>query len=331
MSEDDAPPAAARPLKGTVPNPPRKHHYIPQFLLGEWAVNAGKLWRFTQPIPGKIAVKAVSPAEVGYEEFLYETPGLPPEKAQQVEQHFMSPLDSLAAEAHRQLLAGKIDGMPQKDRSAWSRFIMSLWFRTPDGLAYYKEAMGHILTARDEPLEAQYQERREEGYPESLQAAIEQLGPGFVENAAMSILRRLSDDPKHGLTMNNLSWFVIETVEGPEFLISDAALMTSGAGIFSERGYMTLPIAPRKLFVAVKAEAVGDQIRAIPYGHLVAMHNSAVVRYASHFVGATDRSQEAVIRKTFGTEERPSMIRSLAEGYQQAAAGGGQEGAAPQT
>lgn len=331
MSMDDAAPAAAGPVKGTVPNPPRKHHYIPQFLLGEWAVNAGKLWRFTQPIPGKISAKAVSPAEIGYEEFLYETPGLPPEKAQQVEQYFMSPLDSLAAAAHQLLLAGKIEGMPQKDRSAWSRFIMSLWFRTPDGLAYYKEAMGHVLKARDEPLEAQYQKRRKEGYPESLQAAIEQLGRGFVENAAMTILRRLSDDPKHGLTMNNLSWFVIETVEGPEFLISDAALMTSDAGIFSERGYMTLPIAPRKLFVAVKAEAVGDQIRAIPCGDLIAIHNSAVVRYASRFVGATDRSQEAVIRETFGTEERPSMIRSLAEGYRQAAAGGGQDGAMPQT
>ena len=326
MSIDDATPTAACPANGTVPNPPRKHHYIPQFLIGEWAVNAGKLWRFMQPIPGKIAVKAVSPAEIGYEEFLYQTPGLPPEKAQQVEQHFMSPLDSLAAEAHQLLLAGKIAGMPQKDRSAWSRFIMSLWFRTPDGLAYYKQAMTHIMKARDEPLEAQYQERRKKGYPESLQAAIEQLGPGFVENAAMTILRRLSDDPEYGLTMNNLTWFVIESVDGPEFLISNAALTTSDAGIFSERGYMTLPIAPRKLFVAVKAEAVGDRIRALAHADLITKHNSAVVRYASSFVGATDRSQEAFIRETFGTEERPSMIRSLAEDYRQAAAGDGQHG-----
>lgn len=41
----------------TSANPPVKHHYIPQFLLAQWAVNDGRLWRFLCPIPGKIATK----------------------------------------------------------------------------------------------------------------------------------------------------------------------------------------------------------------------------------------------------------------------------------
>jgi hypothetical protein len=49
-------------------NPPVKHHYIPQFLLAQWAVNDGKLWRFLRPIPGKIVTKLVAPAEIGYVE-----------------------------------------------------------------------------------------------------------------------------------------------------------------------------------------------------------------------------------------------------------------------
>jgi hypothetical protein len=72
-------------------NPPAKHHYIPQFLLEEWATNAGKLWRFLRPIPGKLAVKAVSPAEIGYGRHLYATPGLPAETVQQVEQRHTPP------------------------------------------------------------------------------------------------------------------------------------------------------------------------------------------------------------------------------------------------
>jgi len=105
----------------------------------------GKLWRFLQPVSGKFAAKLVAPPEIGYEKYLYATPGLPPERAQQVEQLFMAPLDSTAAEAHQLLLADKVHQMPQKVRSAWSRFIISQWFRTPDGLRYFKEAMGHAL------------------------------------------------------------------------------------------------------------------------------------------------------------------------------------------
>jgi len=48
-------------------NPPAKHHYIPRFQLAQWAVDDGKLWRFLQPYPGKIATKRVAPAEIGHE------------------------------------------------------------------------------------------------------------------------------------------------------------------------------------------------------------------------------------------------------------------------
>lgn len=188
-------------------NPPVKHHYIPQFLLAQWAVNDCKLWRFLRPIPGKIVTKLVAPAEIGYEKHLYATPGLPAEKAQQVEQHFMSRLDAQAAEAHQLLLQGKAHQMPQKQRSAWSRFIMSQWFRTPNGLRYFKEAMKLVLTARDEALNIRYAEVKKEGYPDSLEDAIAMMGPEFAEQAAMDLFRKMTDDPKNGLRLNNMQWF----------------------------------------------------------------------------------------------------------------------------
>jgi hypothetical protein len=234
----------------TSANPPVKHHYIPQFLLAEWAVNDGKLWRFLRPIPGKIVTKLVAPAEIGYEKHLYATPGLPAEKAQQVEQHFLSPLDAQAAEAHQLLLQGKAHQMPQKQRSAWSRFIMSQWFRTPDGLRYFKEAMKLVLTARNEALNARYAEVKQEGYPENLEDIINMMGPEFADQAAMDLFRKMSDDPKNGLRLNNMKWFVVETINEREFLISDAALQQSKAGVFSPQGCIAVPIAPRKLFVA---------------------------------------------------------------------------------
>jgi len=299
----------------TSANPPVKHHYIPQFLLAQWAVNDGKLWRFVRPIPGKIVSKLVAPAEIGYEKHLYATPGLPAEKAQQVEQHFMSRLDAQAAEAHQLLLQGKAHQMPQKQRSAWSRFIMSQWFRTPDGLRYFKEAMKLVLTARDEALNARYAEVRKEGYPDSLEDVIAMMGPEFAEQAAMDLFRKMTDDPKNGLRLNNMQWFIIETVEEPEFLISDAALQQSKAGIFSPKGYITMPIAPRKLFVAVSEISVAKAIDDLSRGDLVAGNNGAVVRRTSLFVGATVLSQEPFIKANFGEEEHSTLIKGLLDRY----------------
>ncbi|SOB87173.1 Protein of unknown function [Sphingomonas guangdongensis] len=296
-------------------NPPVKHHYIPKFLLAQWALNEGKLWRYLQPIPGKMVTKPVAPAEIGYEEHLYATPGLPPEQTQQIEQLFMSPLDSLAADAHQLLLAGKVQNMPQRERSAWSRFIMSQWFRTPDSLRYFKEAMRLALTVRDDALNARYAELKQEGYPESLEAIVEMMGPEFVEQTAMGLLRKMSDDPKNGLRLNNMVWAVIETSGGREFLISDAALHQGNSGIFSAQGYATLPIAPRKLFVAASSPTTVQQIRALARNDLVSRNNRAVVRRASIFVGATDLSQTPWIEKNFGQEENDTLIKGLVEKY----------------
>lgn len=299
----------------TSANPPVKHHYIPQFLLGQWAVNDGKLWRFLLPIPGKIVTKLVAPAEIGYEKHLYATPGLPAEKAQQVEQHFLSPLDAQAAEAHQLLLQGKAHQMPQRQRSAWSRFIMSQWFRTPDGLRYFKEAMKLVLTARDEALNARYAQVKQEGYPDTLEDIIAMMGPGFADQATMGLFRKLSDDPRNGLRLNNMKWFVVETINEREFLISNAALQQSKAGVFSPQGYITIPITPRKLFVAVSQLSVAKGIDDLPRRELVARNNRAVVRRASTFVGATDRSQEPFIKTNFGEEEHSTLIKGLLDRY----------------
>ena len=303
-------------------NPPAKHHYIPRFQLAQWAVANGKLWRFLQPRPGKIVSKLVAPAEIGYEKDLYITAGLPPDRAQQFEQHFMSRLGDQAAEAHQLILAGKLRTLTRKQRSAWSRFIMSQWFRTPQGLGYFKQAMAHILAAPDESIHARYREIRKEGYPERFEELVAMMNPDFADQASLDVLRKMIDDPKNGLRLNNMPCLVIETKESHEFLISDAALQQGSAGIFADQGFMTLPIAPRKLFVAATNADVVRSIKGLPSRDLIARHNRAVVRHASIFVGATDLSQDAFITANFGADEQQTLVKGLADKYRGAAGAG---------
>lgn len=294
-------------------NPPLKHHYIPRFLLAQWALDEGRLWRMLRPVPGKIAVKRVAPAEIGYEPGLYSLPGLPAGEAQQVERHFMSPLDSMAADAHRMLLDGHVDRMPQRERSAFSRFVMSQWFRTPDALRHFKDAFAMALLADDDGLERRFAQARRDGHPVTLAALVEAMGPGFGDHAAMDLLRKMSDDPGNGLRLNTMHWSVIATEGGREFLVSDAALQHSSAGVFSRRGWITIPIAPRRLFVAASDPSVGLAIQRLKRNELVSRNNRAVVRRASIFVGASDLSQLPFVERHFAQEEHMTIVRGIAE------------------
>lgn len=296
-------------------NQPLKHHYIPRFLLSQWALDEGRLWRMLRPVPGKIATKRVFPAEIGYQEGLYSLSGLPPDHAQQVERHFMSPLDSQAADAHRMLLDGGVDRMPQRERSAWSRFVMSQWFRTPDALRHFKDAFALALLEDNDGIEERFARIRREGQPETMADLIAAIGPDFAEHAAMDLVRKMSDDSGNGLRLNRMHWSVVATEGGREFLISDAALQHSTDGVFSPRGWITIPIAPRLLFLAVTDPAVANTIHGLKRNELVSRNNRAVVRCASIFVGASDLTQLPFVERHFGQEEHMTIVRGIAERY----------------
>jgi hypothetical protein len=78
-----------------------------------------------------VADKPLSSKSFGYEEWLYETTGLPPQHAQQMEQKFFEPLDTRASKAHRLLVDGHASELTDERVRDWARFIMSIWFRTP--------------------------------------------------------------------------------------------------------------------------------------------------------------------------------------------------------
>lgn len=294
-------------------NPPVKHHYTPRFVLHGWTGNDGKLWRFTSPHPGKIATKRVAPAEIGYQKHLYAIPGATPEKAQAIEEKFMSALDDQAADAHKMLLQGNV-ALSQKLRSAWSRFLMSQWFRTPEGVGHIKQAMASLLAKDDPTLSAKYEALKKEGYPPSLGEAIALLNPHFAEEAALQVMLKMMDDPRNGHRLNNMRWFVREIDGGHDLLVSDV-LLQMGSGIFSNAGYLTIPLTPRLMFCAVKQPSLADAMMTMGRNEFVSRANRAVVSRAVEYVGATDLSQAPFVEKHFGKDDHPTLIGALAKKY----------------
>lgn len=294
-------------------NPPVKHHYTPRFLLQGWVGDDGKLCRFTSPHPGKIATKRVAPAEIGYQKHLYSIPGAAPDKAQAIEEKFMSAVDDQAADAHKLLLKGKL-ALSQKMRSAWSRFLMSQWFRTPEGVSHMKQAMAALLAKDDPTFSAKYEALKKVGYPPTLGEAIALLNPHFAERAALQVMMKLMDDPSNGHRLNNMQWFVREIDGGHDLLVSDKLLQMSH-GIFSDAGYLTIPLTPRLMFCAVKKPSLGKAMMAVGRNEFVSRANRAVVGRATEYVGATDMFQAPFIEKHFGRDNHPTLIGALAKKY----------------
>jgi Protein of unknown function (DUF4238) len=169
---------------------PLNHHYLPVFYLKRWAGEDGRLCRFSRP-HDEIKARRVGPKKTAYIERLYETPGLPPEHAQQVEERFMQPLDTFAADALAMLENG--DDRINRDpipRSSWSCFIMSLWMRTPEDLVALRAGLEEEFRRRLPELEVKYALRKGPGDPptfeESLKAYLA-VDPDYFDKWAMSL------------------------------------------------------------------------------------------------------------------------------------------------
>jgi hypothetical protein len=117
-------------------NDPICHHYNPQFYLREWAGADGRLVRFYRPYQ-RVVPAPISPEYTGFEERLYTLEGAA--DPQIVETGFFSPVDNAAAPVlERLILLGPrlvpVRDLDNKQRSDWTRFLMSLVSRSPQSL-----------------------------------------------------------------------------------------------------------------------------------------------------------------------------------------------------
>lgn len=295
-------------------NPPIDHHYIPRFLLEQWTVG-GKLYRYTQPVPGKVVPDLRPPSAVGFQRRLYEMPMLPPEKAQLIEQTLMKTIDDRAAIAHRMLLdKDQFQRMDSDQRSAWIVLIQSLTIRTPDNLAAYKAGFSAAYNrlGPDSEAQAKYNEIKKPEDPPTYEEWIAINDPTASEKAAFHMLPAVIQNEEIGQRIIEMSWSVLEIYSG-SFLISDEPIIISN-GIGKPDGHIAMPISPTKLFLATNNSYTYNRVRALQK-ELVRKVNQKVVGRARYFVGARDTSQNRFIENRFRRESETSVTELFAAQY----------------
>jgi hypothetical protein len=134
---------------------PKKHHYLPAFYLKRWTSEDGLLIEYSRPWKNELRDKRVHPNATGYVKGLYELRDLPPETAQQAEELFFKPADTHAADALDLLYENSMPTWQTRERSGWSRFLVSLLLRTPEEIPRVKAALAAVLdreTLVDDPF-----------------------------------------------------------------------------------------------------------------------------------------------------------------------------------
>jgi hypothetical protein len=288
-----------------------RHHYVPIFYMKRWCTSDGRLCEYSRPRE-KIYDHRVAPKSTGFQDRLYETKGVPKRIAQRIEDDFMSSVDNHAADALGVLEtdAAKVNG-DQKLKSAWSLFLMSLIMRTPEDVAALIGIWEDDWERDFGKLRARYEEKKKPGETRSLEEFIAQEDPDVRERWAMSELPDLIDHQCIGQMLNDMHWFVINTdAAAPRLLTSDRPLYISEK-LGAPDCYLTLPIAPDRLFVAVNSSGSEPAFRKRSQKELIAETNIRTAQRAVRYVYDKDNTQLQFVDERISTARRPAFFEEL--------------------
>lgn len=278
---------------------------------------------FAKVHSGKVVAKAKMPERTGYQERLYELHGFEPALAQQVEEEFFKPVDTMASDAldllHRHGHNAPWNG---KSRSAWTRFILSLLLRCPEDIEVFREWWHEDFSRTDADAEERYCQSRSSRDPETFSDFLAAQPLAVKEKYQFETFCSLVEHDKVGPKINAMEWRVLETpVDAPRLLTSDRPVIRSYP-LDENGGHIALPIGPRLLFIASHdPDFLKGVLRADRRG-LVKECNRQVVEGALRFVYGDDERQARFVQNRLGKDPQPRLMEQLVEKRREAAAKG---------
>jgi hypothetical protein len=285
-----------------------KHHFSPKFYLSGWAGPDGQLCCIRK-IYGRLVVQPKTPTGTGYAIDGYRTDHVPEQDAHRVETAFMSPLDNVAARELQRMLAGDPRIRTSEERSAWTRFVISLLFRHPAAVASLKAHFDQMHNVAVRGVEAEFP------------GSVISLDPAYTSIAASNMLTEIIDNDRVGPTIFNMKWVIVDVSKSKLPLMTSDRPVVMPLGLGDPDCHIALPISPTKLFIA----AHNDRFKQLKPGQettVVKAINKAVVVQASEFVWAVDDSQLAFVEKHMGSAgERPLITPERQQAAYDAARG----------
>jgi hypothetical protein len=195
-----------------------KHHYIPVFYLKQWSGSDGRLCEFSKP-HNVVKPRRIFPDGTGYQRGLYTFSDLPPATAEFLETQFLLLADDKAHSALRRLLENEVV-LDDDSKSAWSRFLMTLFHRTPEGIARMRRRISSGLPSELERFRPQYEELKDKHGGPPFADFCARLTKKDMEAFTLRVLHQLMDSGMIGNALNSMKWGVLVIDRSPFSLLT---------------------------------------------------------------------------------------------------------------
>ena len=261
--------------------PPRKHHYIPEWLLSRWRQDfEGEkvIWEFRRQGPeNRLTARYRHPGAAGYQRDLYTLPRKPENEAAKIETDLLQVIDDRGAKAVA--LAENNQAAGPSDKMGLVQFMLSMLHRSPERIAFLERGLKKSLVQN---------------------AAFQNEDSSVFRAGALDVFVDLLQSDLMISRMMELSTFVIRLDEPAlDLMISDASLMMSN-GLVGRNAFIMLPTSPRTLIMLAEDDALPKHMVSHSGKIISRAINDAVVAQAKSVVFATNRKQERFIDNRLG-------------------------------
>lgn len=288
-----------------------EHHYIPVFYLKQWAGADGRVCEFSKPYD-RVKARRIHPDGTGYVRGLNTIPGLPPHEADYLETYFMQLTDNYASRALRILLANTPWQFTNKERSGWSRFIVSLVARNPESIERLTAA-GHALFDKALPeIEADYATRKLPTDPPTYAEFVAKTSPNPRGRAAAILIQKVIDDPQLGNFMNQMRWMVLYNGRPKNLLLTSDRPIVMTNGLTQENAQLLLPISPHHVFVATTSVKTENYIRDVWHRQqMIEQINDRIVKQSHQLVYGFSDAQLSFVTRRFGLKYTSNPVEEM--------------------
>jgi hypothetical protein len=319
MSEARAPLQTARG-RNIAQGERNKHHYIPVFYLKGWAGKDGRLCEFSRPYkmpPAQLELniksipvkpRRVHPDGTGFIKHLYRFPDLNPRLANYLENEFFLRVDNEAAVVMQRLLRGELQ-FDQTSKSAWARFLMSMFHRSPENIMRIAALINlDYIKSLEEEHRPQHEALREQrGEGPTWDEMIENFTDADYQQFRLQTLRTIMDSKRVGEFLNSMIWTVAPRYGKYPMFTSDRPITMTALG--QDNAHLVMPLTPNHNFFAAKNSETLHRLENRNHsGGLAEIVNNDIVRQARTYVYAIDDSRQAFLTNRLGDRQSWSPL-----------------------
>jgi Protein of unknown function (DUF4238) len=213
----------------------------------------------------------------------------------------MKPLDTAANLALERIMRGDSASWDSEQRSAWTRYILSLMFRNPASVRVVRNYIVEMWDVGIKELEANYAEHRRETDPATFEEYFVRTHPAAAQIGATNMIAEIIDNARVGPTIFDMHWSRIDLASSNVTLLNSDRPIDRPLGLSDPRAYIAFPIGPRTLFLASNDPTLARRVSRGDHTKAAKLTNKTIVSQAQEFVWGVDDSQLQFVQKYMGT------------------------------